>query len=183
MRVIIAGVLGGLAMYVWATIAHLSPLAAVGVHTMPNDKIVVAVLKLNLGDKAGVYIYPTPPAGMAPPPSDARTVAVGMMSYVPNGPAGLTPRQLVVEFALEMVESLLMAAIAALAAAGFARRWTIAILVGLIAGMATNLSYWNWWGFGLDYSLANAFIELMKFVVAGLVIALMLRTKAKPAAA
>jgi len=74
-----------------------------------------------------------------------------------------------------------MAMIAALAAVGFGRRFGIAILVGLIAGMATNLSYWNWWGFGLDYTLANGFIELMKFVVAGLVIALLLGRKPKPA--
>jgi hypothetical protein len=47
-------------------------------------------------------------------------------------------------------------------------------MVGVIAGMATNLSYWNWYGFDLSYSLANAFIELMKFVVAGVAIALVL---------
>jgi hypothetical protein len=44
----------------------------------------------------------------------------------------------------------------------------------VIAGMATNLSYWNWYGFDLSYSLANAFIELVKFVVAGVAIALTL---------
>lgn len=82
-----------------------------------------------------------------------------------------------------MVESLLMAAIAALAAAGFARRLTIAVLVGVIAGMATNASYWNWYGFGLDYTLANAFIELVKFAVAGLVIALLLGRRSPKAAA
>jgi hypothetical protein len=60
---------------------------------------------------------------------------------------------------------------------GFGRRFGIAVLVGVIAGIATNLSYWNWYGFGLDYTLANAFIEVVKFAVAGLVIALMLRPK------
>jgi hypothetical protein len=183
MRILIAGVLGGLAMYVWATVAHLSPLAAIGIHTMPNDRIVVAALKLNLGDKAGVYIYPTPPAGMAPPTSDARTAAEGMLSYVPNGPAGLTPRQLIVEFALEMIEALLMAAIAGLAAVGFGRRVAIAILVGLIAAMTTNASYWNWWGFGLDYTLANGTIELIKYLVAGVVIALVLGRRGRAAGA
>ena len=86
MRIIIAGLLGGLAMYAWATLAHLSPLARIGVHTMPNDKIVVAALKLNLGDKGGVYVYPTPPAGAAPSAGGAQTGVTGMMSYAPNGP-------------------------------------------------------------------------------------------------
>ncbi len=181
MRVIIAGLLGGLAMYVWATVAHLSPLATIGVHVPPHPELTAAALKLELGEQGGVYIYssaPLPMAGGKPSSGPAPTSATdGMLSYVPNGPAGLSPRQLGVEFALEIVEALLMAGIAALAAVGFGRRFGIAILVGVIAGIATNLSYWNWYGFGLDYTLANAFIELMKFVVAGLVIALMLRPK------
>jgi len=183
MRTIIAGLLGGLAMYVWATIAHLSPLAQIGIHTMPNDRIVVAALQLNLGKTAGVYIYPTPAVGgaMAPAAGAPKTQVAGMLSYDPAAPTALSPRQLGTEFGLEIVESLLMAMIAALAAVGFGRRFGIAILVGLIAGMATNLSYWNWWGFGLDYTLAYGFIELMKFVVAGLVIALLLGRKPKPA--
>jgi hypothetical protein len=40
--------------------------------------------------------------------------------------------------------------------------------------MATNFSYWNWYGFNLDYTLANAFTELVKFVVAGFVAAVVL---------
>jgi hypothetical protein len=177
MRVLIAGILGGIAMYVWASVAHLSPLGAVGSHTLPNERLVVAALQLSLGDKGGVYIYPGPSAGGAAMGAAPKTTPEGMLAYTSGGAGALTPRQLGTEFALEMIEALLMAAIAALAAVGFGRRVAIATLVGLIAGMATNFSYWNWYGFGLDYTLANAFMELMKFVVAGLVIAAMLRPK------
>ena len=174
MRVLTAGILGGIAMYVWATIAHLSPLATIGVHTMPNEPLVTAALKLNLGDKGGVYVYPVM---SATPKADApKTVAAGMLAYKPNAPAGLSPTQLGVEFALEIGESLLLAFALALASS-FGARLGLAVLVGLIAGVSTNLSYWNWWGFGLDYTLANGFIELVKYTVAGLVIAAMLGRK------
>jgi hypothetical protein len=176
MRVLIAGVLGGLAMYVWASVAHLSPLATIGTHVLPNESVVVGVLRQNLGAHGGVYIFPSPPAGQTAPAAAAQ----GMLAYG-LGSGALTPRQLGVEFGLEVVESLLMALIAAIAGGGFGDRVRIAALVGLIAGMATNVSYWNWYGFGLDYTLANGFIEVMKFVVAGLVIAAILRRK--PAAA
>jgi hypothetical protein len=184
MRVVIAGFLGGIAMYVWATIAHLSPLAQVGVHIPPHPELTAAALKLELGDQGGVYIYSSAPMAMAggkPAPAAAApaTATDGMLSYVPNGPAGLSPKQLISEFVLELVESLLLACALALASAGLGGRVAISLLVGLIAGMATNLSYWNWYGFGLDYTLANAFIELVKFLVAGVVIALMLRRKPK----
>jgi hypothetical protein len=177
MRILIAGVLGCLAMYVWATIAHLSPLATIGVRAMPNEPVVVAALKLNLGDQRGTYVFP-----MQTPGGDtSKTTPQGVLAYTPDAPAGVSPRQLGVEFGLELVESLLMAGVAALAAAGFGRRLGIAVLVGLIAAMTTNASYWNWYGFGLDYTLATGFVELMKYVVAGVVIAAILGRRPKTA--
>ncbi|HEY3799310.1 MAG TPA: hypothetical protein VGL58_13250 [Caulobacteraceae bacterium] len=177
MRVLIAGILGGIAMYVWASAAHLSPLAQIGVHSMPNEGAMNAALSLNLGDHAGVYVYPGPSADgkMASAPGKPE----GLLSYTPHGSGGLSPRQLGVEFALELAESLLLA-FALANVAGFGARFGVAVLVGLIAAVATNVSYWNWYGFGADYTLANAFIELMKFVVAGLVIALLLRRRQTP---
>jgi hypothetical protein len=187
MRGLLAGILGGIAMYVWATVAHLSPLAQIGVHVPPHPALTAAALKLELGETGGVYVYSSAPLPMAggkpdagPPPKAATS---GLLSYTPNGPAGLSPKQLGFEFGLEMVEAMLAAFVVALAGGGgFARRLGLATLVGVIAGIATNLSYWNWYGFGLDYTLANAFIETVKFVVAGAVIALVLG-RAKKAAA
>jgi hypothetical protein len=177
MRLLIAAVIGGIAMYVWSAVAHLSPLAMVGIHPMPNEGVVVAALKLNLGDSRGTYVFP-----MQVPGADAsKTTAQGLLAYTPNAPAGVSPRQLGVEFGLELVEALLMAGVAALAAGGFGRRLGAALLVGLIAAITTNASYWNWYGFGLDYTLASGFIELVKYVVAGLAIAVVLGRKPKPA--
>ena len=55
--------------------------------------------------------------------------------------------------------------------AGFLRRFVLVAMVGSIAAIATNFSYWNWYGFNLDYTVAQAFTEVMKFVCAGAVIA------------
>jgi len=122
MRILIAGVLGGIAMFIWASVAHVAtPLASIGLAPMPNEAATITALHQSLGDKPGLYFFP------------------------------------------------FMAS-----AAGFGRRLTLAAVVGVIAAMATNLSYWNWYGFSLDYTLANAFTELMKFVFAGLAIAFVL---------
>jgi hypothetical protein len=174
MRVLIAGIAGAVAMFVWASIAHLSPLATIGVQTLPNEGFIVGVLQSNLYNRGGVYVFPSPAGDQAK--TGAKTTSQGMLAYS-RGTGALMPRQLGVEFALELVESLLLALVAALATTRFATRVRVAALVGLIAGVATNGSYWNWYGFGLDYTLANAFIEAMKFVVAGLAIAAVLRRK------
>jgi hypothetical protein len=170
MRVLIAGILGGIAMYVWASVAHLTPLGAVGVRPVPNETVALATLKLDLGEARGVYVFPGMTAGKGGP----TTGAAGLIVYSPHAPLTLSPRQLGVELGLEIVESLLLAAAAALVAGGFGARLGLAVLVGVIAAITTNLSYWNWYGFTLDYTLATGFTELMKYVIAGLVIALVL---------
>jgi hypothetical protein len=47
-----------------------------------------------------------------------------------------------------------------------------AIVVGVLAAVTTNLSYWNWFYFPGNYTAAVMFIEVMKYVVAGIVVAL-----------
>ena len=170
MRVLIAGILGGIAMYIWASVAHLTPLGAVGVKPLPNEAVALATLKLDLGEARGVYIFPGVMAAKGGP----TTGAAGLLVYSPHAPLTLSPRQLGAEFGLEILESLLLAGVVALVAGGFGARFGAAVLVGLIAAVTTNLSYWNWYGFTLDYTLATAFTELMKYVIAGLVIALVL---------
>jgi hypothetical protein len=178
MRIFVAGVLGGIAMFIWASIAHVAlPLASMGMKAIPNEAAVAAAMHKNLGDKAGLYFMPFATGmdqkTMAAQEAKLKVEPSALVAYQPPGAGGMMPRQLGVEFALEVVESILTAALL-LVANGFSARLGMAVMVGVIAGMATNLSYWNWYGFDLSYSLANAFIELMKFVVAGVAIALVL---------
>ena len=178
MRTLIAGVLGGFAMFIWASIAHIAtPLASVGLGQMPNEAATLAVLQVNLGTRPGLYFFPAlqgkagDAQAMRAQEDKIKTGPSGLLAYQPPGTGGLTPRQLITEFLLEIVECLLMAIVLGAVVTGFVRRLALAALIGVIAGIATNFSYWNWYGFSLDYTLANAFTELMKFVVAGLVIA------------
>ena len=177
MRIIIAGVLGGIAMFIWASIAHVAtPLATTGFKAVPNEAAVSAAMHRNLGDKSGLYFIPfatgTDQKTMAAQEARLKVEPSALLVYQAPG-ANQFGRQLGVEFTLEVIESLLTAALLA-AAASFAPRMVMAVMIGAVAAMATNFSYWNWYGFSLDYTLANAFTELMKFVFAGLVIALVL---------
>jgi hypothetical protein len=147
---------------------------------MPNEAATMAILQKDLGDRPGFFFFPAlqgsagDAKAMAAQEAKLRTGPSGLLVYNPPGTPGLTPRQLITEFVLELVESLLVAVILAAVAAGFTRRLALAALIGVIAGVATNFSYWNWYGFSLDYTLANAFTELMKFVFAGAAIAAVL---------
>ncbi len=177
MRILIAGVLGGIAMFIWASVAHVAtPLARMGLKAVPNEAAVSAAMHRNLGDRPGLYFIPfaadADQKTMAQQEARLKVEPSALVAYQPPG-ANQFGRQLGVEFTLELIESLLTAALLA-AAAGFAPRLAMAVMIGAVAALATNFSYWNWYGFSLEYTLANAFTELMKFVVAGLAIALVL---------
>ena len=185
MRILVAGVLGGIAMFLWAFVAHMfTDLAAIGMSPMPNEAVASAALHANLGDKPGLYFSPYAPGGggddkaMAAQAAKMKTSPQVFMAYLPPRADSGMGRQLATEFGLEVFESLLAAFLISYAVgAGFTGRVTIAAMVGLVAGVSTNFSYWNWYGFDLDYTLANAFTELVKYVVAGVVIALVMGRK------
>ncbi|HEV7157404.1 MAG TPA: hypothetical protein VGN38_03505 [Caulobacteraceae bacterium] len=179
MRVLVAGILGGIAMFIWASVAHMAtPLASIGLQAPPGGEATVAALHERFGDKQGQYFFPYMPGhdskAMAAQMEKLKTSPSGLIVYNPPGSGGIAPRRLAIELGLEVIEAILMAAILAAATTGFGVRWGLAVLIGVIAAIATNFSYWNWYGFNLDYTLANAFTELVKFVVAGLVAAVVL---------
>ena len=171
MRILLAGLVGGVVMFIWATIAHVAtPLASEGLKQLPNEAATISTLHTALGDGPGLYFFPaiTGSDSKAMKDQQARMQLgpSGLLAYQPPGSGRVSPRQLVVEFALEVVESLL-AALVISAVAGVGRRLGVAVAIGLVAAVSTNFSYWNWYGFSWDYTLANAFTELMKFVLAG----------------
>jgi hypothetical protein len=49
--------------------------------------------------------------------------------------------------------------------------------MGLAAGLTTNVSYWNWYGFPSDYTLAYAGIDIIGYAVAALAIAGILKRR------
>src|SRR6266496_6530909 len=58
-RTLLAGVLGGIAMFIWTSIAHmLLPLGEAGVREIPNEQAVLASMQANIGDKSGLYLFP-----------------------------------------------------------------------------------------------------------------------------
>jgi len=59
MRILLAGILGGIVMFAWTSIAHMAlPLGEAGITEIPNESAVLNSMQSNIGDKAGLYIFP-----------------------------------------------------------------------------------------------------------------------------
>ena len=54
MRILLAGMLGGIAMFVWTSIAHVAlPLREAGINEIPNESVVLSAMQSSIGEKTG----------------------------------------------------------------------------------------------------------------------------------
>jgi len=185
MRVIIAGILGGIAMFIWTSIAHVvTPLGSTGMSQIPNEAPVLAAMHASIGDKSGLYFFPW----VDPSDKDAMAKSAVAMKSNPSGlliyhpPSAevesMTP-MLVEEFAKELMMSLIAAWLLSMTMIGaYAMRVVFVAAIGVSGALATNASYWIWYGFPTNYTLAYMLIEVIAGLVAGLAIAAYLRPKA-----
>src|SRR6266550_1171509 len=65
--------------------------------------------------------------------------------------------------------------------ASFAGRVSFVLVAGILAAIATNVSYWNWYGFPSVYTASYMLIQIVGFFLVGVVAALLLPKRA-PAA-
>jgi hypothetical protein len=188
-RITLAGLLGGIAMFIWTSIAHMAlPLGETGIREIPNESIVLDTIQTNLAEKSGFYYFPG--LGLGPSPtheqkSEAMKHMNESLARHPSGvlvyhPAGTRPfqmaRYLSVEFVTELIEAFL--AVFLLAQTGltnYGPRVCFVTVIGIIAAIATNVSYWNWYGFPSNYTGAYMLIQFVGFLCVGLVAAFVLK--------
>jgi hypothetical protein len=178
-RVFIAGLVGGVAMYVWSFIAHvILPLGQVGVKELPNEPPVLSALSASVGNSHGLYLFPRmePGSSMQQYQQKLASSPSGLIVYHEAGREAMTAGQLVTDFVTEVVEALLAAfLLAQTRLSTFGGRVGFVAVIGVLANIATNIPYWNWYGFPGTYTASYVFMGVVGFIVAGLVIAAMLR--------
>jgi len=184
MRIVIAGIVGGVAMFVWTSVAHIAlPLGQVGFSQIPNEKPVLSAIQDSIGSRSGLYFFPWTDMkssdAMAQAEAKMKVNPSGLLIYHPPGAGGMTARMLIIEFVKEVVVSMIAAFLLAQALlATYAARVGFVALIGLAAGLTTNVSYWNWYGFPGDYTMTYAGIDIIGYVAAGLAIAAVLKRRA-----
>ena len=186
-RKILAGILGGLAFFAWSSIAHLATdLGQTGLSELPNEQAVVDDLKTNI-TAPGLYFFPG--YGLGPNATHSQKMAamkdlaprikagpIGLMVYHPTGYDALSPRQMLTELATNIIQVLLAVfLLGQTSITSFAGRWRFITVAGILAAISTNVSYWNWYGFPANYTLAYISVVAMGFVCAGLVAAALVK--------
>ena len=99
-RIFLAGLLGGIAMFIWTSFAHMAlPLGEAGIREIPNEAALLDAMRSSIADKTWPLLFPG--LGLGPNPTrEARHEAMKHMdeklAQHPSGillyhPAGSRP--------------------------------------------------------------------------------------------
>jgi hypothetical protein len=185
MRVIIAAILGGLAMFMWSAVTHMGlGLYDSTIRQVPNEAVVTAALKANMTEPGYYFI---PGMDMSKTPTDEEMAAftarhkegpTALLIYNPVGSDIMAPRQLGIEYASNVAAAFFAALILAFAGVGFGRGVIIATLIGLTGWLSINASYWNWYQFPTGFVTAELIDQVGGWFLSGLVMAFIMRKRA-----
>ncbi len=185
MRILLAGFLGAIAMFVWMSVAHIAtPLAQMGVNHLQHEQSVIDAVHTDLGTRSGFYLFPwsedMSEAGQKAQQAKLDAGGMGLLVYrAPGTVSASMGKPMVHEFLNELVQALIAAWLLAQAAIiGYVRRVTFVTAVGVAVGIGTNVSYLIWYGFPCSYTLANIAMTVIGYFAAGLAIAAVLKRKA-----
>jgi hypothetical protein len=185
-RKLLAGVLGGIAFFLWSSLAHMVlPLGETGVQQIPNEAAVTGAMLTNIkGD--GLYLFPEmhlqpgasrqeQNAAMQQQFEKIKTGPSGLLVYHPARDAGFG-KLLLTELTTNIVQLLIAVfLLGQTRITSLAGRWRFVTAAGVLAAISTNISYWNWYGFPGNYTLAYTSTIAMGFVCAGLVAAALVK--------
>jgi hypothetical protein len=188
-RILVAALLGGIVMFFWGYVSHV--VLELGDHGIkaapapPGDEPLMQALQAVTPDD-GLYLAPGGDWEHRADPKvkeewDKRWNAGPRALIVVNHAAsrGMT-KQLVTEFATDVLLALLAAILLSCAAAhcGFMGRTLFVTGLGVVACFRT-IQDWNWWEFPCVYASSKVVDALIGFTLMGIVIALVVKRPAR----
>ena len=188
-RVLLAGILGGIVMFLWGGLWHDQlPTAFAGLRSLPNEQAVVGVLKTNVSEP-GMYLFP----GFGVPDSasfaEKKAAMQNLEKNPPSGPQGvliyepvgtaLLPRMLITEATANIIQALLVAfLVAQTGLRRFGSRLGFAFVLGLLASITTNISLWNFYRFPTSWIESQVAFLIIGYFLVGIIVAAIVKTGA-----
>jgi hypothetical protein len=187
MKILFTGVLGGIVMFIWTSIAHMAlPLGEAGIREIPNESAVLSAMQSNIGEQTGLYIFPGPGVGKNATRQEKNEAMKRMSEKMAANPSGILMyhapgrpfefgKWLGIEFGTELLEAILVVfLLAQTRMVSFAGRVGFVLVAGIVAAITTNVSYWNWYGFPGAYTASYILTQIVGFFLVGIVAALLL---------
>ena len=175
MRVLIAGIIGGVVMFIWGAVAHMMlPIGEMGMKVPTEQASAISALGPTT-QGAGVYMYPSMPAEdwqdeakMKAFAESAKGQPYAFVIYQPGGNpvnASMGPA-LGKQFASDTAGALILAWVLSLVAGGLGRRVLVGAAAGLFAWLAVSVPYWNWYMFPGDFTIGALLEQVIGWTLA-----------------
>lgn len=192
-RLVLAGVLAGLAVFVWGMLSHMAfGLSEAAVKSLPNEPAVLTALQQNV-KAPGFYLYPGGMEALQNAPADQqealtrqyeetyKTQPHGVLILTPpTGTMYSFPKLLLNELLSNMLGGLIAAWLLSLALGSlpsFLGRLCFVALLGSFSAVAIDFSYWNWYDFPTKYLLISLVDNTLGWALAGAVLAFLLKPR------
>jgi hypothetical protein len=189
-RLLLAGLLAGIGIFVWGMISHLAlGLGQMGVKELPNEPAALNALQQNISE-AGFYIFPSGIAAERAPKDQREKLMQQYMEVYktkphgilvvtpPNGMAYSFPELLCNELLSNILNGLLAAFLLSYAIGSIRSmigRVLFVATLGFFATVAIDFSYWNWYGFPTKYLISSFLDNTIGSAFAGIVLAFSFR--------
>jgi hypothetical protein len=189
-RILAGGVAAGIVLFFWGFVSHmLLPLGELGLQSIPTDENLAAAIKKDVREP-GLYFLPgrDMSKSQSAEEMEAHMAKIakgpyGFMVLYPNGRDASLGKRLPIELGTNVVCAILAAILVSQLRPGFLVRTACVAVVGLLASLMTLVPYWNWYGYPSDFTVAQIAEHTVGWLLAGLVLALIVRssTKSSPA--
>ena len=187
-KILIGGVVGGIVIFFWGFVSHmLLPIGDMGLQSIPHEEGLAAAMKADVLEP-GLYFVPgrdmSKPQSQEDMQAHMDKVTKGPYGFMVIYPAGRDPslgKRLPIELGTNVVCAILAAILVSQLRPGFIVRVACVTLVGILASLMINVPFWNWYGFPLDFTLAQIIEHSVGWFLAGIVLAAIVRpSTAKP---
>ena len=182
-KILLGGLVAGIIIFFWGFAAHECCCRSVRLECMicPQEAPFSATVKDTV-TKPGIYLLP----GRAMMKSKSEEDQKLVMEKVAKGPTGFLiihpegsetslPKYLLPQFLTNVVCGILAAFLVTQLRPGFVVRVLCVTLMGVFGFVMVCVPYWNWYGFPLDFTIAQAIEHTVGWFLAGLALAAIVR--------
>jgi hypothetical protein len=184
-RMLLAGVLGGVILFVWGFLAWvILPVHKTAIHEIPKQDTLIAALQSALSQK-GVYAFPSMPQN-EPSAADEhqweeryRKGPIGMIVYDPAGSAPMMPVQMAIGIVINIISAFFVAWFLARSTAlnaHYIKRVAYCGMYGIFLVAASTLVMWNWFNEPGDWVTSLIVDYVVGWVLAGIGIAAIMKS-------
>lgn len=190
-RILLGALAGGIVVFIVGAFLHtVSGLAQVGVKALPQQDIVLTVMRSAVPE-SGFYIFPAPNMTSGRNKEQVQADNAAYAAKYQQGPSGILVytrknaplsygKLLGGEFVIDVVSAFFLACILAMGAGGKSSYWKrvfAVTLAGLFAGLFLGLEYWNWYNFPTNYTCAYIAVVVIDWFFAGLAMAAIVKQR------